>query len=82
MRVSEFWRPFADRESEAFRAVLDELVESAGFVDYPKNQLMKERSDALAAKWFVRGSETPFLAALPRRERRALHTPTTLLKPA
>jgi len=45
-----FGGPLADRGFEEFRAVLDELVESAKFVDYPENRLLKERSDALAAK--------------------------------
>ncbi len=30
--------------------MLDELAKSAKFVDYPENRLLKERSDALAAK--------------------------------
>ncbi len=45
-----FGGPLADRGFEEFRAVLDELVESAKFVDYPESRLMKERSDALASK--------------------------------
>lgn len=45
-----FGGPLADRGFEEFRAVLDELCESARFVNYPENRLEKERSDALAAK--------------------------------
>jgi hypothetical protein len=45
-----FGGPLADRTFEEFRDVLDELVESAKFTDYPESRLMKERSDALAAK--------------------------------
>ncbi len=45
-----FGGPLAERDFEEFRTVLDELVESAKFVDYPEARLRKERSDALAAK--------------------------------
>jgi len=45
-----FGGPLADREFEAFRQILDELTNSAKFVDYPAAQLQKARSDALAAK--------------------------------
>lgn len=45
-----FGGPLADRTFEEFRNVLDELVESAKFTNYPESRLMKERSDALAAK--------------------------------
>ncbi len=45
-----FGGPLADRDFEEFRAILDELVESAKFVNYPESRLMNERSDALAAK--------------------------------
>jgi len=45
-----FGGPLADREFEKFRAVLEELCESAKFVDYPENRLQKELSDALAKK--------------------------------
>ncbi|AEN06032.1 hypothetical protein [Halolamina sp.] len=43
-----FGSPLADREFEAFQAVLEELCDSARFVDYPQRRLQKERSDALA----------------------------------
>lgn len=45
-----FGGPLADRDLEEFRAILDELCDSARFVDYPESRLKKERSDALAAK--------------------------------
>ncbi len=45
-----FGGPLADREFNAFKDVLDELANSAKFVDYPENRLQKARSDALAAK--------------------------------
>ncbi len=45
-----FGGPLADREFEEFRAVLEELCQSAKFADFPENRLKKEMSDALAAK--------------------------------
>jgi len=45
-----FGGPLADREFEEFKAILDELANSAKFVDYPEARLQKHRSDALAKK--------------------------------
>jgi len=45
-----FGGPLADRGFEEFRAVLEELCESAKFVDFPESRLQKELSDSLAKK--------------------------------